>query len=46
MANTNLDVDDMGYPFNHTLDSALEGRGSVESRRQQTASVVRLYFYL
>jgi hypothetical protein len=33
MANIILDVDDMDYPFNHTLDSALEGRGSVESCR-------------
>ena len=37
---------DIDHPFARPLDSALEGRGSVESRRQQTTSVVRLYFYL
>ena len=40
------DVGDVGYPSARTVDTAMERRGTVESCRQQTPSVVRLYFYL
>ncbi len=36
---------DIDHPFARPLDSALEGRGSVESRRQQTPGMVCRHFY-
>jgi hypothetical protein len=42
----NNDVDDIGYPFTGSLDSAVERCGTLESCQQQAPSMVRLYFYL
>ena len=42
----NADVDVLGYLRRLTLDAAMERRGLVEVCRQQTAGLVRLYFYL